>query len=33
MYYLPTLERLWSMDANGNPIADHITIEPFKVTE
>ncbi len=33
MYYLPTLERLLFVDTNGNPIADHIIIESFKVTE
>jgi hypothetical protein len=33
MYYLPTLERLWFVDANGQPVADQIMIESFKVAE
>jgi hypothetical protein len=31
--HAPTMERLPIVDANGNPIADHIIIESFKVIE
>jgi hypothetical protein len=33
LYFAPTMERLPIVDTNGNPIADHIVIESFKVTE
>ena len=33
LYYLPTMERLWLVDRAGNPVADHILIEPFEIVE
>ncbi len=31
MYYLPTLERLWLVDENGQPVAETLVLEPITV--